>query len=633
MAFSAPTLSSFTPLFSLHSRPFKPSIPFLPNLPFNSYKYPHSILSFSSHFSSHRPLSQFTSEQAILEAVANADTNEKSLPAVRTYENDLARLTLVGSVDFQQALTAAAADGGEAADEHISADLPAMVVETVFPGHVDEHSTVSTRLFLPSRKVKEKAIKLKSPLTEDMLSGTTSENILAMTFRQVVIQQLWNLELALFRPGTERKMNNLENPREVPASFTLISVDDGVISAIAEVICLASLESTERNFYHYSTSRASNKIFQWFSKHKQIVSKDSTVVLHNLLEHEMLANAKVLLEKFSTERAKYKLKEMKLKNSLLASPAYSKLEKMGGSEFGAWISEYVPSYRLEIDVGKLRDVKFKGWNKSSTKVWEVILTHSQMVGLADILDMYYEDVYTLPDKKLSCHTIVKFSRLSHNKGSSLLKMFSIAIASGFFLVTISIFSKLCLPYLPGKKRFIQENCPPQSSHISCVQHQSMDFCELEAHCVSIIRRIKDSFGWPGEIMTDSGCCAWTGELPIYLRKMDNIDSTILSTSLLSEATDEEERASLQDIASYQVVLSFDGSIIGFQPTSRVAVNHWAANPLAKELYGGKNLSPGLLEPSLKISHPSEVIALELLMSVNPDSYFAYVRPIDIAGKS
>lgn len=622
MAFSTPTL------FSLHSLPFKPSIPFLPMLPLKPYKYPHSILSFSSH----RPFSRFTSEQAILEAVADADANEKSLPAVRTYENDLARLTLVGSVDFQQALTAAAADGGEAADEHVSAGVPAMVVETVFPGNGDEHSAVSTRLFLPARRVKEKAIKLKSSLTKDMLSSTTSKNILAMTFRQVVIQQLWNLELAIFRPGTERNMDNLENPREVPASFTLTSVDEGVISAIAEVICLASLESTERNFYHYSASRAPNLFFRWFSEPKQIVSQDSTVVLYNLLEYEMLANAKVLLEKFSAERANYKLKEMKFKNSLLASPAYSELEKMGGSEFGAWISEYVPSYRLEIDVGKLRDVKLKGWNKSATKVWEVLLTHSQMVRLADILDMYYEDVYALPDKKLLCHTIAKSSSLYRNKGSSLLKMFSIALASGAFLVSISIFGKFCLPSLPSGRRFILENCPPQSSHIQCVQHQSMDSCKLEAHCVSVIRRIKDSFGWPGEIVMNSRRCAWTGELPIYLRKMDDIDSTILSTSQLSEATDEEAKASLQDIASYQVVLSSDGSIVGFQPTSRVAVNHWAANPLAKELYGGKNLSPGLLEPGLKISNPSEVIVLELLMSVNPDSYFAFVRPIDIAGE-
>lgn len=42
----------------------------------------------------------------------------------------------------------------------------------------------------------------------------------------------------------------------------------------------------------------------------------------------------------------------------------------------------------------------------------------------------------------------------------------------------------------------------------------------------------------------------------------------------------------------QVVLSADNKIVGFQPTSRMAVNFWAANPLAKELYGGKKLSPG-----------------------------------------
>lgn len=41
-----------------------------------------------------------------------------------------------------------------------------------------------------------------------------------------------------------------------------------------------------------------------------------------------------------------------------------------------------------------------------------------------------------------------------------------------------------------------------------------------------------------------------------------------------------------------MVLSLDGKLVGFQPTSRVAVNQWAGNPLAKELYGGRNLSPG-----------------------------------------
>lgn len=48
----------------------------------------------------------------------------------------------------------------------------------------------------------------------------------------------------------------------------------------------------------------------------------------------------------------------------------------------------------------------------------------------------------------------------------------------------------------------------------------------------------------------------------------------------------------------QVMVSSSGKIIGFQPTNRVAVNNWAANPLAKELYGGKKLSPGTIHVSL-----------------------------------
>lgn len=69
--------------------------------------------------------------------------------------------------------------------------------------------------FLPARKVKEKASKLRSSLTEDVLSSTASGNILSMTFRQVVLHQLWSFELVIFRPGTKRNMEDLENPREV----------------------------------------------------------------------------------------------------------------------------------------------------------------------------------------------------------------------------------------------------------------------------------------------------------------------------------------------------------------------------------------------------------------------------------
>ncbi|WZY74598.1 hypothetical protein YC2023_020982 [Brassica napus] len=53
------------------------------------------------------------------------------------------RLSLVGTVAFDLALTAAAAF---AADDHLRENVPVMVVETVFPGGSDPKATVSTRL-------------------------------------------------------------------------------------------------------------------------------------------------------------------------------------------------------------------------------------------------------------------------------------------------------------------------------------------------------------------------------------------------------------------------------------------------------------------------------------------------------
>ncbi|XP_073156383.1 uncharacterized protein [Henckelia pumila] len=623
MAFSSPRFP-LSSIFPCHSSTLK----------FSSKLYPNSLLKLQENSllksSSSSQFSPLTSEQALLEAIVESDA--KSLPVVRTYENDLARLTVVGSVNFQQALAAAAADGGGAADEHISSGTAAMVVETLFPGPFDEHSTISTRLFLPARKVKEKAIKLKKSLTKDIFASTTSENILAMTFRQVVLQQLWNFELEIFSPGRDRDMNNLENPKEVPAFLNLSSSDKQIISVIAEVICLSALENTERNFLRDMTHRASNKLFDWFNKSKQMSSRDSSVILYNLLDHHVLANAKILLEKFNLERSSYELKETKLKKSCWRSLAFSKLEKIGGPEFCSWISECVPSYILKIDANKFSNVKFDGWNKSEANELEVFLTHSQLVSLADTLDMYYEDVFTLPSERLSCSAVATPSNLALNKGSSLLKMFSIALAGGIFLVAIGVVAKINFPHLPSRKRDILDGSPPQSICVDSVPHHSMESSKVESCCVEIIRRVKNYYGWPGEVnWMNHGCYAWIGELPSYLSVVDDIESNVIGTPSVSKslAAGDEDMKTLQDIASYQVVLSAEGSIIGFQPSNRVAVNNWAANPISKELYGGKNLSPGLFEPGLRISCPNDVLVLKLLMSINPESCFALVRADDI----
>ncbi|PHT49370.1 hypothetical protein CQW23_09117 [Capsicum baccatum] len=588
---------------------------------------------YTSHLSRFRNLSRSISclahpekepfkpitEEKILEAVADFNGAEKSIPCLRTYENDLARLTLIGGVDFQQALTAAAADGGEAAGEHIAAGVNAMVVETLFPGYMNERSTVSTRLFLPSRKVMEKTQKLRSTLTKEMLSGTTSTNILAMTFRQVTLQQLWNFELVLFIPGAERNMDDLETSREqVPPSFAITSSDERVISVIAEVICLSALESTKRHLFDETPGGVAKKFFPWFHTHKSIISKDSSATLYELMECEIVANADILLQKFSSERANYRPREGRWMVNWLTSNAYSKLEQTGGPEFIAWLSEYVPAYKLQIDAEKLGNVKFEGWKETTTNTWEVFLTHSQMVGLTDILDMYYEDVYTLPYKELSSGVVAK----SFKRSISMSRAISMVLASGVFLVAIRILGQHYLPHFPINKY------PVNSSDVISIQHQSMESCKLEDYCVSVVRRIKEFYSWPGDIVMGSGNSACIGELPIYLKhEMDSKYSDLNSSSTPSEGIEDEMNAAAQDIASYQAVLSRDGKIVKLQPTNRVAENQWASNPLVKELYGKKKIVPGLIEQGLKMITHSNDVVLELLMSSSPQSSFAFVRPV------
>ncbi|KAL1208435.1 hypothetical protein V5N11_029661 [Cardamine amara subsp. amara] len=610
MASAAPASSSYL-LFS--SRNFT-SIPLIP-------LRRRSSVSFIRCFSKIP-----SAEEDILRFVAESDG--KALPCVRTYENNSARLSLVGTVAFDQALTAAAADGGDAADDHLRENVPVMVVETVFPGGSDPKATVSTRLFLPTQKVKERAKRLRRSLSEDLSSGDLSKNILAMTFRQVVLRQLWNFQMELFAPGAEREMGDFENPREVSTSFTLSSSDERVISVIAEVICISALQSTEKHFLDDYLGKAKFPFMKWLAKHRRIASRDGSVVLLKVFDDEQ--NTNHLLEYYQSKKENFKLADTRQRSRWWNMSANSKLEKIGGPGFSHWASEYLPAYRLEIDTTILADLKLEGWRKSSENKWEVLLSHSQLVGLAEALDIYFEDIYSLPKKQLPCDIPGNYANLpSEKRGLSLLKIISVTVASGILLLAVSAAAQFCFPQkserkYPGKRQDILW------SESELLSHQSSDSSELDSFCGLLVNKLKDAYGWLGEITLESSIGAWIGEVPDYLKETSrakSVEDSIGASSSLLEKLNEDAKASAQDIATYQVVLSSEGKIIGFQPTSRVAVNHWAANPLAKELYGRRKLSPGLIEPGLKSHPPTKVIVLELLMSVNSDRPFALVRPL------
>ncbi|KAK9085438.1 hypothetical protein Sjap_025849 [Stephania japonica] len=627
-------------------KPISPSPPPPPishNLSFKSHRKPLPISLSSSP--KHAP--QFT-EKEVLDSIleSSSDGGRKTLPCVRVFENDLARLSLVGVVAFEQAVTAAAADGGAAADEHILGGMSAMVVETVFPGAHGQRSTVSTRLFLPAIKVKEKAGKLRNTLPTDMLSGTTSKNILAMTFRQVILQQVWSFELVSFGPGTERNMKDLEKPREVPVFFSINTSDGRVLSMLAEAVCMLALESTKRDFHESSQETAANNIIHWFRKPrpKQSASRDFSVSICEVLEDEIVANAKKLLHIFNMKGTQG-LRGIKYQYQWWKASMYTQLEKIGGSEFITWANDYVPAYRLEIDTDKFKGLKLQGWSNSAENRWEVLLTHSQMVDLADVLDMYYDDAYTVPDKQLSCSSL-DIPSLSKSKSSSFWKPLFITIASGIFVASVSFFAQFYWPQL--KVRSSTAN--PGSVSLSEVdhgKHQTFEVSELQNLCIPLLNKIKTTVGWPGDIVSNKNG-AWMGELPSYLRSLDdegvvddvssNDEDSIMhfvdvntpaplssAAASLSNRSDTGMDLSGNEIASYQVHLLKDGTIVGLHPMSPLAASHWASSPLSKELYNGKKLLSGVA--GVAISPTNEVGVIELLMSVNPDSWFAMARPV------
>ena len=99
-------------------------------------------------------------------------------------------------------------------------------------------------------------------------------------------------------------------------------------------------------------------------------------IIIEIIIHQKLDKVETILHMFSTYKTAH---QQPYPNYFWSHQTIGKLEKIGGSDFSAWASEYVPAYRLEIDTKILGDSKIGGWKKSAENRWEVLLTHSQMV--------------------------------------------------------------------------------------------------------------------------------------------------------------------------------------------------------------------------------------------------------------
>ncbi|KAM0838871.1 hypothetical protein ACQ4PT_060688 [Festuca glaucescens] len=567
--------------------------------------------------------------------VAEGD-ERRVIPIARCYEAGLARLEVTGAARREQAVAAsAAADGGVAAEAHLGAGSEAMVMEAFLPG---PGGATSTRVILQAKEVQEKASKIKKDYGDDFFSENEpdSESILAMALKQVVMEKLANFRLEVFSPGSERDFEDWSKPRKVPVDFSISSSDGKLLSALAEAIFSCVIEDTEKNYLG-----GTGGLFQI---RKPNCSSDFTVCIHRIAEAEVANNARRCLERIDLAKSSHEVG--KPKNAWWPAPKYGSLEEIGGPDFVLWAHEFIPSYKLQINAAAFMNTELKGCHELANNRREVLVSHFQLAELGNVLDMYFEDQFTLPGKTFHSYWNAEPSKIRKNNGY-LNNLFAFLAGSSAILI-VGVLAQLFWPQsLKDKSLFMGSSCS-SSSQRYCSDVHSLDNSEVRGYCVSVVKKIKDSFGCPGDIVVDENIGAWVGELPDcfkainlgeYAASDDARDSRTVSqetenlpVSTPTETTSHLEqkdntRESLQNIASFQVVMSEEGKLVGFQPTSRLAVSHWANNPLAALLYEGRKLSPAFLEPRLKIFRPAKVVPIELLMSVNSESFFGLARPV------
>ncbi|KAH9309501.1 hypothetical protein KI387_037412 [Taxus chinensis] len=589
--------------------------------------------------------------------------NDKDYPMVRTFENDLCKLTLVGYRSLEEAITAAAADGGLTAAEHIDSGHSLMVVETICPGHSSERSTVATRLLVPASKVLEKAANSPRTRALNIDSDNSSRNMLAVAFRNVVMQHTWNFELLFLAPGARRDMENLGTSRKVQILGSLTSSDEKVLTGLSEAVCFYAAACMKDDFQKKMLGKNSRNLFRSFKKPKWIASSDSYVRIRPLSRAEITTHTTTWLERASTNLEN----STDLRTSRNWWPWPSHLLSMLNSD-----NEYVPVHKLQIDVGKFKNVKFQGGQKCSGHVWEIFLSHLQLVELADVLDMYYEDPNTCPWKQLQTKIVLEAPEFVMSKATlSLWKALYALLAGGIALVSVIIAARLWKPNIlnpglfPSNSMVLPspdptlEGFPAQKLRKPVLPlNEEVSAEEMEAMCILVVEMVKNALQWPGDIHSCAGKGAWTGQnLTEWARSEDKNPTTAVLEDASGPSNKEVEvgqeglkyadtskcdtvsqghiRDNLQepnadDIAVYEVTLSRNRNLLGFKPKTTSAVNRWASNPLAKVLYGGQKLRPGLLEPRLKLrGPPKDAVIIELLMSDDPLYRVITARPSHI----
>jgi hypothetical protein len=162
----------------------------------------------------------------------------------------------------------------------------------------------------------------------------------------------------------------------------LTSSDGRVLTGLAEAVCCYAAACMKDDFHEKMLGRSSNNLLQNFQKPKWMASSDSHVRIRSLSEAEIAAHLKSFLERSGVNKERENYKGMRTSHNWWPRPSCSSsIPNIYGVESDIWINEYLPLHKLQVDFGKFENVKVQGWQKCSNHVWEILLSHRQLVCL------------------------------------------------------------------------------------------------------------------------------------------------------------------------------------------------------------------------------------------------------------
>jgi len=610
--------------------------------------------------------------------------SSEAYPMIRVFKNDLCRLEITGDAIPWQAIAAMAADGGLTAAEELAKGKSLMTIETLIPGRSADHSSISTKLLAPTRVVAQRSRTIWAREQQQFSSGSA----FGSAFQSVVMQQLLQFQLCFYIPGTSRDMEDLAHEQEAEIMAKIEGLDGDALENLARAVCTYALKYRKENEQQQQEvleesiwSRLTTQLY----KQNQPVS---AVHICPLSTAEMLGYK----ERFSKETSS--LGDRHRDGVHLDQPSRTWWPKAAPAGFvlqkgwEAQVNEYLPVHKLEVDVDKLHVQVFGGQKTNAHSIWEIHLSHAQMVDLADVLDMYYEDDVTCPGKVLLTDVDLKVPHHSWSKVTQAIWVAGLSgVVGGVLLICLLVAARL-------RGISITHARDLQSSPVSLTALTHSSFLhkwkgnrskreplmpknkdvsdkELEILCGLVVGILKDSFKWPYDIESRPGQGAWIGtDLTQWGRAFSQgqvadkqeVDSLVRDTeagtdrnrsddeiqlvskddaSADSVTSDSFEAGGLaspqiqpspsdQNVFIFQVVVSRKGKVLGFQPGNKAAIPKWASYPFAKMLHGGRNLRAGLLERGVKYTRPpDDCIVLELLVQDNSDTPCVTVRPLQL----